>query len=77
MNSENQLHRFWDLESLGILEHKNYVKDFTDIIYQNEDLRYEDKLSFQEFYPLLHDHFSICEKGCKNYTYPLKIISPT
>ena len=73
MNLENQLHQFWDLESLGILEHKNYVKDFSDIIYPNEDLRYEAKLSFQEFYII----FPFVKKGCKNYTYPLKMISPT
>ena len=72
MNLENQLHQFWDLESLGILEHKNYVKDFSDIIYPNEDLRYEAKLSFQEFYPLLHDHFSICEKRLQKLYLSLK-----
>ena len=68
MNLENQLHQFWDLESLGILEHKNYVKDFSDIIYPNEDLRYEAKLSFT----LLHDHFSICEKRLQKLYLSLK-----
>ena len=38
------------------------MKDFSDIIYRNEDLRYEEKLPFKEHHPLLHDHFSICEK---------------
>lgn len=39
-NLENKLHSFGDLESLGISENENYVKDFSDIIYRNEDLRY-------------------------------------
>ena len=46
------------LESLEISEQENYVNDFSDIIYQNEDLRYGAKLPFKEHYPLLHDHFS-------------------
>ena len=62
MNLENELHCFCDLESLGISGQENYVKDFSDIIYQNEDLRYEAKLPFKEHHPLLHDHFSLFEK---------------
>ena len=50
------------LESLGISEKENYVNDFSEIIYQSEDLRYEAKLPFKEHYPLLHDHFSHCGK---------------
>ena len=60
MNLENELHCFCDLESLGISGQENYVKDFSDIIYQNEDLRYEAKLPFKEHHPLLHDHFFLC-----------------
>ena len=39
VNLENELHCFCNLESLGISGQENYVKDFSDIIYQNEDLR--------------------------------------
>ena len=68
---ENELHRFWNLESLGISEQENYVKDFSDIIYQNENLKYKAKLPFQEPYPLLPDHFSLWEKGLqKLYSFP-------
>ena len=34
-NLENELHRFWDLESLGISEDENFVKSFTEV-YKNE-----------------------------------------
>ena len=50
------------LESLGISEKENYVNDFSEIVYQNEDLRFESKLPFKKHYPLLHDHFSHCGK---------------
>ena len=60
---DKQLHRFWDLESLGISEvEKNPCEDFSDTIYLNKERRYETNLPFKKPYLLLHDHFNLCEK---------------
>ena len=39
---EKELHRFWDLKILVILEvGKSFFKDFSDTIYLNKERRYE------------------------------------
>ena len=57
---DKELHRFWDLESLGISEFP--FEDFSDTIYLNKERRYEANLLFKKPHPLLHDHFNLCEK---------------
>ena len=60
---DKELHRFWDLESLGISEvEKSPFEDFSDTIYLNKERRYEANLPFKKPQPLLHDHFNLCEK---------------
>ena len=60
---DKELHRFWDLESLGISEvAKSRFEDFSDTIYLNKERRYEANLPFKKPHPLLHDHFNLCEK---------------
>ena len=59
---ESSLHKFWDLETLGIREdEKTVTEDFYDSIYINEEGRYEAKLPFKETHPILHDHYKLCE----------------
>ena len=46
---EGSLHKYWDLETLGIREdEKTVTEDFYDSIYVNEEGRYEAKLPFKE-----------------------------
>ena len=60
---DKELHRFWDLESLGISEvEKIPFEDFSDTIYLNKERRYEANLPFKKPHSLLHDHFNLCEK---------------
>ena len=60
---ENKLDRFWDLESIGILDNEKHSQEhFIESIYLNEKNRYETKLPFKENHALLHDHFGLCKK---------------
>ena len=60
---ERKLEKFWNLESIGILENEKHSQDhFIESIYLNEENRYETKLPFKEDHDLLHDHFELCQK---------------
>ena len=58
----NELAKFWDLETLGIKEDEPSVYDkFTQDVDFNSE-RYEAKLPFKEEHPLLPDNYSVCVK---------------
>ena len=66
---ENKLDRFWDLESIGILDNKKHSQEhFIESIYLNEKNQNETKLPFKENHTLLHDHFDLCKKVYKVFT---------
>ena len=61
---ENNLNRFWDLETLGVkeIEKSNYENFTENSIYINQEGRYETKLPFKENHDFLYDNYDICEK---------------
>ena len=58
----NELAKFWDLETLGIKEDEpsEYDKFTQEVDFNSE--RYEAKLPFKEEHPLLPDNYSVCVK---------------
>ena len=70
---EDQLHRFWDLETLGISQNeKSSIDTYVDNITRNKSGRYQVKLPFKEFHPTVSDNYEICEKRLKNKLNTLK-----
>ena len=70
---ERKLEKFWNLESIGILENEKHSQDhFIESIYLNEENRYETKLPFKEDHDLLHDHFELCQKRLEKLHEKLK-----
>ena len=59
---DHQVKQFWDLETLGIKENKPtvYEKFITDIRHDGE--RYEVKLPFKEFHPVLPDNYQLSKR---------------
>ena len=57
-NLDENLRRFWDLETLGISENEQHFhENFT--IYLNEENIYEARFSFKETRPSLQDHYKL------------------
>ena len=70
---EKQLSKFWDLESIGIMEKEE------DAIYENfgdkikfENGRYEVCLPWKLNHPVLPDNYSLCQRRLKGLTSRLK-----
>ena len=60
---DDQLKRFWDLETLGIRNiEKSCYDDFTETITRNNENRYEIKLPFKQNHPVIHDNFEQSKK---------------
>ena len=58
-----QMKRFWELESIGILnKEKQPYNYFEKNICKNQENRYEVKLPFKENHPLIHDNFQMCKE---------------
>ena len=62
-NCENDVCKFWDLETLGISEkesscYDNYLNSFK----KNSNGRYEVELPSKENHLVIHDHFILCKK---------------
>lgn len=65
--------RFWDLETLGILENeKNSEDDFLENIKLNDAGRYEVELPFKANHPVLGDNLETAKKRLKNTFTKLK-----
>ena len=55
--------RFWELESIGILnKEKQPYNYFEENICKNQENPYEVKLPFKENHPLIHDNFQMCKE---------------
>ena len=62
---DKELHRFWNLESLGISEvEKSPFEDFSDTIYLNIERRYEANLPFKEPHPCYMIILTCVRKDC-------------
>ena len=60
---EHQLHKFWNLESLGVInDEKSVIDDVINEIDMNKDNRYEVSLPFKQNLPVIQDNFTTCEK---------------
>ena len=57
----NDLAKFWDLETLGIKEEPSVFDKFTQEVKFNGN-RYEAKLPFKEEHPLLPHNYTVCVK---------------
>ena len=59
-----QLHKFWDLESLGIKAQEDTVYDrfINEIEFKSDAWRYQVKLPFKEEHALIEDNYTLCEK---------------
>ena len=58
---ENQLSKFWDLESLGIDPNESTtIEKLIDKLELNEENHYEVTLPFKEEHPTIHDNYELC-----------------
>ena len=62
---ETQVKRFWDLDSVGIMETDTVHETFKETI-TFDDGRYTVELPFQEFHPVLPDNFQLSVARLKN-----------
>ena len=69
-NYENDIYKFWDLETLGISQKESSCYDnYLNSIKKNSNGRYELDLPFKENHPVIHDHFILCKKRlCNTFT---------
>ena len=66
-NYENDIYKFWDIETLGISEKESSCYDiYLNSIKKNSSGRYEVELPFKENHPVIHDYFTICKKRFLN-----------
>ena len=57
---ENQVKRFWELESLEINKYEqSFYEEYLNTIFRNEYNRYEVRLPFKDNHPLIHDNFEL------------------
>ena len=70
---ETQLHKFWDLETLGISQNENHCYDkFSEGTKLNHENRYEVQLPFKGNHPVIHDNFDLSRKRLMNLYGTLK-----
>ena len=69
-NYENDVYKFWNLDTLGISEKESSCYDnYLNSVKKNSDGRYEVELAFKENHPVIHDHFTLCKKRlCNTFT---------
>jgi hypothetical protein len=59
---EEEIKRFWDLDTLGIVDkEKSVYENFSDEI-RFHDNRYEVHLPFKEDHPIIEDNYQLCKK---------------
>ena len=58
---KEELHKFWSLESLGIIGKETVVERFLKNV-SKKDGRYEVKLPWKDQHPLLYDNFILAKK---------------